>query len=675
MALAYACRTSIWWVLKRMLLVSEHAEAPYLPYEKGGASKMGFEQAQPCMKPVTSTSDLGLRSPNEDSYQCQSTSMSGLGEAAGITGLIVFSLQSLKICVAGMDLILRARDFATYADRHRAQLDWQKHLLQEWHERVLLAENDVFSPQRNLNWTRIKDILGQLKILLTDVERLKDIYHLQIDPSENAIVGEMMPPETGANSFLDKIRRRFKPNVRTLTAKHINEQSNLWSKGRFAVHDDTNIKRLVEDVTVFVEDIWDCLRDDDRDFLVRGMQFLLRQAISQTPTVEGIKNLEPFFNPVVASHSSQAITEAVHMASILKETRLKLAVDLSQREEAVNSGVPGLKTPRSVRLKSGDIVIDKLLSETRSLGTYNMQPVLVEWKAFEKRWADKLKPRIEALGILLSKANDHSICSLPFLGFFQEYDQNRYALIFEIRPSIDAELVARPIAIQTLHDRLSQTAPPIKERVDIALSLARAVRQLHTAGWLHKGIRSENLLFFDAGKEDHKSLQGPYLAYFVYARAVCLTEFSEPALNASDVVSRALYTHKGNLEGSSFRKSFDVFSLGLVLLEIGLWKDIQGILSESEELYTKAISMAPLDSGSALVTLRDGKLSAVGNNSIRTRLQNACPDFYNWAVTRCLDVATISDLDELESSIELQTTIVEDLERSQAATEERSSQA
>ena len=112
--------------------------------------------------------------------------MSGVDVAAGVTGLIVFSLKSLKTCLAGMDLISQARDFATYADRHRAQLEWQKHLLEEWHERVLPAENDVLSPQRNLNWTRIKDLLGQLELLLTDVEKLEDIYSFRIEPSENA---------------------------------------------------------------------------------------------------------------------------------------------------------------------------------------------------------------------------------------------------------------------------------------------------------------------------------------------------------------------------------------------------------------------------------------------------------------------------------------------------------
>ena len=58
--------------------------------------------------------------------------MSKLDVAAGVTGLIVFSLKSLKTCLAGMDLISQARDFATYADRYRAQLDWQIELGEGW---------------------------------------------------------------------------------------------------------------------------------------------------------------------------------------------------------------------------------------------------------------------------------------------------------------------------------------------------------------------------------------------------------------------------------------------------------------------------------------------------------------------------------------------------------------
>ena len=83
---------------------------------------LGLSESSIVGQLVTYTSDLGLRNSKENSYQHQSSNMSGLDVAAGVTGLIVFSLKSLKTCLAGMDLISQARDFATYADRHRAQV-------------------------------------------------------------------------------------------------------------------------------------------------------------------------------------------------------------------------------------------------------------------------------------------------------------------------------------------------------------------------------------------------------------------------------------------------------------------------------------------------------------------------------------------------------------------------
>ena len=154
---------------------------------------------------------------------------------------------------------------------------------------------------------------------------------------------------------------------------------------------DVQREKAREEITVFVGKIRNCLRDDDRDFLVRGMQLLLRQAVTQTYTIEDIKNLEPFFHPAVANHSAQAITGAVHSASTLKEARLKLAVDLPKDEEAVNKGVPSLRTPRSLRLESGDVVIDHLLSSSLSLGTYDMRPIMVEWKPFGEEMGSQVE--------------------------------------------------------------------------------------------------------------------------------------------------------------------------------------------------------------------------------------------------------------------------------------------
>jgi hypothetical protein len=49
---------------------------------------------------------------------------------------------------------------------------------------------------------------------------------------------------------------------------------------------------------------------------------------------------------------------------------------------------------------------------------------------------------------------------------------------------------------------LTNLLPSLNQRVSIAVTLAETVLQLHTAGWLRKSIRPENVLFFNANLED-----------------------------------------------------------------------------------------------------------------------------------------------------------------------------
>lgn len=100
--------------------------------------------------------------------------------------------------------------------------------------------------------------------------------------------------------------------------------------------------------------------------------------------------------------------------------------------------------------------------------------------------------------------------------------------------------------------------------------------QLHTTGWLHKGIRPENVLFLDADGHGWKSrsAKGPYLAGYEYSRpsnAETETVPSQPELE--------LYRHP-SAQGparSNFNKAFDLFAFGCVLSEIALWTNLQEI--------------------------------------------------------------------------------------------------
>jgi hypothetical protein len=146
--------------------------------------------------------------------------------------------------------------------------------------------------------------------------------------------------------------------------------------------------------------------------------------------------------------------------------------------------------------------------------------------------------------------------------------------------------------------------PSVSKRVAMAKAITESVERLHAVNWLHKGIRSYNILFFPM--EDQKETQShalpsssmdnldrldlskPTLSGFESARPESESRWTEMAgrNTAHDLYRHPMLQQEGfgwdssNSETAriSFNKSFDVYSLGIVLLEIACWKPIHAIL-------------------------------------------------------------------------------------------------
>lgn len=129
-------------------------------------------------------------------------------------------------------------------------------------------------------------------------------------------------------------------------------------------------------------------------------------------------------------------------------------------------------------------------------------------------------------------------------------------------------------------------------RFEIAQSLARSILYLHIAGWLHKGIRSSHILFCSEKRfSDTEQLDLPYLVGFDYTFI--------PPYDAGDrkmqigIRERQLYRHP-DLHGDptttydaslgdndpSSTKNHDIYSYGVILVELGLLKSAARIWSE-----------------------------------------------------------------------------------------------
>ncbi|KAI1372092.1 hypothetical protein F4677DRAFT_463568 [Hypoxylon crocopeplum] len=162
------------------------------------------------------------------------------------------------------------------------------------------------------------------------------------------------------------------------------------------------------------------------------------------------------------------------------------------------------------------------------------------------------------------------------------------------------------------HHPKYRTILELGTRFEIAKRLIDAVHTMHSCDWVHKNIRSSIILFFPKDSGSSKIDLQPALDFdsrlFVgYERArVDVTPQPDPQFTASPLnlgveerhmsvsmttrpnnIRLDSYQHPAKLEKplSPYQRAYDLYSLGCVLLEIGLWKTIDQLLTRSSVCY------------------------------------------------------------------------------------------
>ncbi|OAL45716.1 hypothetical protein IQ07DRAFT_591033 [Pyrenochaeta sp. DS3sAY3a] len=121
---------------------------------------------------------------------------------------------------------------------------------------------------------------------------------------------------------------------------------------------------------------------------------------------------------------------------------------------------------------------------------------------------------------------------------------------------------------------------PLGKKFVCARVLCRALLYLHLAGWVHKGIRSNNVIF-SADSLNAIDFGQPFLCNFEYSRLATAIQDTEDV--DGDELNNA-YRHP-KAQGLPFDRpgvgeyqmAYDVYALGMVLLEIGHHRSIEGL--------------------------------------------------------------------------------------------------
>ncbi|KAF1953510.1 hypothetical protein CC80DRAFT_551155 [Byssothecium circinans] len=220
--------------------------------------------------------------------------------------------------------------------------------------------------------------------------------------------------------------------------------------------------------------------------------------------------------------------------------------------------------------------------------------VWIEWKTydpppFQASGPDpKILERVKALAALLKENNSTDQFRAPHcLGYFSDTDPAtgedhcRFGLVFE-KPS-SSHPSTRPISLHTLLTSPALDMPPLSDRVTLMRLLSETLERLHAVNWLHKGLRSSNILFFSDCGIDGIDYSDPYISGFDYSRPAMNDDMTEkpPENAASDIYRHPRVQGSGGCEGppgTSFKKSYDLYALGVMLLEIAYWKPLDEIM-------------------------------------------------------------------------------------------------
>ena len=220
--------------------------------------------------------------------------------------------------------------------------------------------------------------------------------------------------------------------------------------------------------------------------------------------------------------------------------------------------------------------------QVRAMARYGEESVIVDWRCCQDdSWRRKhprdFRRRTENLTRILN--SDLKPLSLSILHCVGYLNQSHNVTGYAFRLPTGAQPGQEPFTLYDLLKRVERPnqpkdCPDLGERFELAKALVTTVFNIHNIGWVHKNIQPKNILFWPkSDSKDEPDLSKPYLMGFDISRPNQPGEVSEkPLSHYEDDLYR--HPHYKGMFARSFQPSFDIYSLGVILYEIGMWRNI-----------------------------------------------------------------------------------------------------
>lgn len=534
--------------------------------------------------------------------------VAGIDEISSIAGIISLSLTLLQGCIKGFELLCRARKCEARMVSFGLMLEFEEQSLRAWGKEVGLFMNPPKLGVAVEHSKLVIDTLNHLNDLLCDMSRLKS-YGFETEQTSETMFN------ISSDTALARLHLNQQPDVqetlRTATAI-FDSRVSPWQRIKWVAVDERRFRTLLDDISGFNQKLRQLLDDDKKASLERRHDNLLRSAVMSTTNPCDL-DLLSFSGRIAPASRSVAATAKFKSRGV----RLGLFGRFRTRRSSSSTSNDGKADAQAVSSASSHFVMDvkevgdidemKLKRrhlrlpgapfphENRQVAYYEDKPVMIEWRSVDPEAWKLLNDRVGKLASLLNSIDDPSFHSLRCHGYLRY--AGMYGYVFDLplpnECTDDMNDPANLPLVQTLSEFLSTSSvrPSLNARMSCAINILETLLQLHTADWLHKELRSDNVLLLryqpEAGTCIDELARHMYVGGYVYARADNTQEYTEPALVEA---TSELYRHSASLGPirKRYRKSFDVFSAGCILLELGLWSCLPVVLQSVDQLEHKS---------------------------------------------------------------------------------------
>ncbi|KAH7000126.1 prion-inhibition and propagation-domain-containing protein [Ilyonectria destructans] len=510
-------------------------------------------------------------------------SVAGLG-----IGVVSLTFELFSICVKGYNLLLEAEGMPKSCQYLHVRLAMEKEKLLGWALLTKISEGDAAAgPALRLNRHTVIDALRETQILLFDASQLDRRYKLKLKVST-----DKSTPETEVIQVVgDKTLRNEYLILQQKALEFVSKTRKYPKKLQWASFDKANFEDLLSNLRILNDDMMGFLEAYERKRHFQMQEATFMQILQVNNRMDNLVELLHSLKDTAAEDAKDGqgsnLDQRTYENRLIRLTRFK-AVSIAIENQATHITEPEARSILDNAMTGAELSLGKLTQIApddddgqgqRSHGLYDKTPVWVEWRYYEGEGDDEQPPafivqRISKLAKLLRDGMKPAEFLVPeCLGYIHQQSHCRFGFVYRSMESLGRNL---PISLFELLSTVKK--PSLTTRVRIAHAVANSIWYLHATNWLHKGLRSENIAFQDR-QQIRKAT--PFLCGFDYSRPSVVGEETE---QPSHDPLHEMYRHPEiqfdvPRDGrAGFQKVHDIYSLGVVMFEIGVWMPVYGIL-------------------------------------------------------------------------------------------------